>query len=220
MFSHLAVSGTVSEHKFAGSYSLGGWESLRQPATWPAQSGPTFPAHTADNGQRAPSLLHLSLRRGEETSKDLLFTDAPGEWYSRWVGKRSASDAKGARWIVEHSHRFILVADCAALGGPDVGIAREKLLSLARPLSEARSSREILVVWTKSDAQRSKETESVVAERLKGLFGPHDSLETNVHSVDCLAVLGWCLRPLVAQSLGPPDRKTSSAFWAYARGRE
>jgi hypothetical protein len=80
-----------------------------------------------------------------------MFTDAPGEWFQKWAVNREAVDGEGARWLAEHADVFLLIADCEALSGPNMGSARGSLELLARRLAAERGQRPVALVWTKSD---------------------------------------------------------------------
>jgi hypothetical protein len=58
-----------------------------------------FPPHTPSNEARTPGLLHLSFSDKQNRRKELVFTDAPGEWFSEWAINEQSPKAAGARWI-------------------------------------------------------------------------------------------------------------------------
>jgi Double-GTPase 2 len=136
---------------FAGSYSLLGWEALAGAMRWGPGTRPSFPPHTSSRGGRAPGMLHLSLRNSLGQIKDFLFTDAPGEWFSRWAVNRDDVEAQGARWVAHNADTFLLVADKAALAGPDMGSARGELQRLANRLGGELAGRSVALVWSKDD---------------------------------------------------------------------
>jgi hypothetical protein len=83
--------------------------------------------------------------------RDLLFADAPGEWFQKWATNEQAADAGGARWIARHADVTLLIADRQALAGPKMGSARNDFQLLAqRTVAEARGRR-LALVWTKGD---------------------------------------------------------------------
>src|SRR5689334_15718041 len=61
--------------RFAGSYSLSGWEAVAGALRWAPGHPPAFPAHTSSRG-RTPGLLHLGFRSEHERLKEFLFADA------------------------------------------------------------------------------------------------------------------------------------------------
>ena len=147
--------------------------------------------------------------------RDLLFTDAPGEWFTRWLTNEAADNAEGARWIADNATHFIYVVDREGLAGPNVGPVRHNTLALARRLSEHRRGRPVIAVWTKSDKPCDDGVEAVVRTRLTELFGEHQSLNLSVQDPACVKLLEMLLRdaPAVAR---PKTRATpASAFLAY-----
>jgi len=137
---------------FAGSWTLGAWESL---AAWTrfndASPQPGFPPHTPRSTERNPGLLHLALRRPDNSLRDVLLTDAPGEWFSKWAINQNAQDAEGARWTVEQSDAFIILADCQRLSGDLRGEARRELRQLIERLAPFVENRPVTLVWAKAD---------------------------------------------------------------------
>jgi hypothetical protein len=195
LFAHFSKTGTVSNFSFAGSYTIDAWDRLRQHTEWPAAHDPSFPPHTPDTADRVPSLLHLAFREGTELVRDLLFTDAPGEWFTNWVRNQSAEDARGARWIAEYASHFLFFVDRSALAGADVGKARQNTLTLARVLSEHRRDQPIAVIWTKSDEKYDENVEAPIREKLERLFGPHSSWNLDAEDPACLEILSQLLAP-------------------------
>jgi len=166
----LSQGRSFSTGTFAGSYSLEGWENLAYYLRWKGSVGPTFPPHTSRSTGRWPGLLHLALRSSRDECRDVLFTDAPGEWFTRWSIDRDAADAAGARWVHEHSYSFILVADSDALQGPKRGEARGALLEITRRLSDNLNGRRVAVVWTKADKQVPEGIKSALCSNFDRLF--------------------------------------------------
>jgi hypothetical protein len=215
LFSHLAKTGEVAGHDFAGSFSLHGWTRLREFTKWPAASGHSFPPHTPDSGERVPSLLHLAFRREGGSVQDYLFTDAPGEWFTRWLHNQDAENAKGARWIADNATRFVFVVDRDGLAGPGLGLVRNNTLMLARILSEQRRGRPIIAAWTKSDMSPNEQIERPIRQRLRELFGKHPSLNLSVNDTSSLELLKGLLEPRAAENQVPKLVLTESAFMSY-----
>ena len=161
----LTRSGT---RNFAGSYSFAGWEAVASALRWSPGQQPNFPPHTSSRGGRAPGLLHLDFRNIDGEARGYLFTDAPGEWFQKWAVNREAVDGEGARWVAEHADVFLLIADRAALSGPNMGAARNSLQLLARRLSAESANRPVALVWTKSDIAIAPEMEAAVREAVLG----------------------------------------------------
>ena len=217
MFSHFSRTAVLDDHAFAGSFSLQAWSRLKKFTTWPAAQAPMFPPHTPDSSERAPGLLHLAFRRRQELIRDLLFTDAPGEWFTRWMRNHAAEEAKGARWIAEYASCFLLVVDREGLAGPDVGLVRQNTLALARLISEHRRGRPVATVWTKSDGPCDEEIEAPVRARLSEFFDDHPTFNVSVDDVGCLRVLAFllALQNPASQPFGRRLSGTTSAFLAY-----
>jgi hypothetical protein len=142
---------TTDAALFSNSYTLAGWEAVATYLRWKPGQPPSFPPHTPSGAARAPGMLHLGFRREDGSLRDLLFADAPGEWFQKWAINEQAADAEGARWIARHADVTLLVADRQALGGPKKGAARNDFQLLAqRAVTEARERR-LALVWTKGD---------------------------------------------------------------------
>ncbi|WP_322063664.1 TRAFAC clade GTPase domain-containing protein [Burkholderia cenocepacia] len=144
---------TTDANSFSNSYTLAGWEAVATCLRWKPGQPPSFPPHTPSGATRAPGMLHLSFRREDGTLRDLLFADAPGEWFQKWAINEQAVDAEGARWIARHADVTLLIADRQALAGPQMGSARNDFQLLAqRAVAEARGRR-LALVWTKGDVE-------------------------------------------------------------------
>jgi len=219
LFVHFAESGIVGNFSFAGSYTIDAWARLKQYTVWPAAYGPSFPPHTPVTGDRVPSLLHLACRKGTSPVQDLLFTDAPGEWFTRWVRNQAADDALGARWIADHATHFLFFVDRSALASPEVGKARQDTLTLARLLAEHRRNRPVASIWTKSDETCAEKIEAPIREKLKEYFGAHSSWNLHAGDPTCLKVLSELLvrpEPSLALPIPSVSVKSSSAFMSYS----
>ncbi len=145
---------TNEENVFSNSYTLAGWEAVAASMRWkPGPLPPRFPAHTPSGKARAPGMLHLAFRRKDGTLRDLVFADAPGEWFRKWAINQETADAEGARWIAKHADVTLLIADRQALSGLRLGTARNDFQLLAqRAIAEARG-RPLALVWTKGDVE-------------------------------------------------------------------
>ncbi|MCC7375355.1 MAG: hypothetical protein IT581_11935 [Verrucomicrobiales bacterium] len=150
------------QRRFAGSYSLAGWEAVGNALRWAPGQQPNFPPHTSSRGGRAPGLLHLAFRDSQEGTRNYLFADAPGEWFHKWAVNRDSADGEGARWVATHADVFLLIADREALSGPRLGQARNALQLLAQRLAAERGSHPVALVWTKSDVAVAPELEAAV----------------------------------------------------------
>lgn len=144
---------TTEATVFSNSYTLAGWEAVATSLRWKPGHPPSFPPHTPSGATRAPGMLHLGFRREDGSLRDLLFADAPGEWFQKWAINEQAFDAEGARWIARHADVTLLVADRQALAGPKMGSARNDFQLLAqRAVAESRGRR-LALVWTKGDIE-------------------------------------------------------------------
>lgn len=169
---------------FAGSYTLGGWESLANALRWQPGQPPTFPSHTSRNPDRIPGLLHLALRSEDSRLQDVLFTDAPGEWYETWAVTSSSSDAEGARWTVKRSTALALVVDSVALSGPERGRARLKIMTLVRRLGDSLcdDERPLAVVWSKSDSAVPASIREPLQDAFAAQLPRHREFSVSVYS--------------------------------------
>lgn len=144
---------TSRESQFSNSYTLAGWEAVANCLRWKPGQAPHFPPHTPSRAARAPGMLHLAFRRQDGALRDLLFADAPGEWFQKWAVNQQAADAEGARWIARHADVTLLVADRQALAGPKMGTARNEFQLLAQRAVTASQGRRLALVWTKGDVE-------------------------------------------------------------------
>jgi hypothetical protein len=172
----------VPNNRFAGSFSLLGWEAVAGAMRWGPGSRPGFPPHTTSRGGRAPGMLHLSLRDDHGEIRDYLFTDAPGEWFSHWAVSRDDAEAQGARWVAQNADAFILVADKEALAGSEMGIARGRWQLLAHRLGAERAGRAVALVWSKNDVAITNEMEATVREVATRAISGFAEFKVSVHS--------------------------------------
>lgn len=166
---------------FAGSLTFEGWENIAGSLRWNAKNGPAFPAHTSSGSGRHPGLLHLSLQLGA-VKQDILFADAPGEWFSRWAVRRDADDAIGARWLADAADVLVVTADSDALSGPKQGLARSNLLELLRRVGAERRGRPAALVWTKSDLQVDALMRQAVANAAQNALGEYLTFSVSMRS--------------------------------------
>jgi Double-GTPase 2 len=223
------------EPRFAGSYTLLGWENVAHSLRWEGTGGLAFPLHTASGAGRVPGLLHLALRTTGGSLSDFLFADAPGEWFRRWAVDRDAPDAAGARWVSEHADVLVLVADSESLAGPQRGNARNLMQLLARRLGAERDGRPTALVWSKADVVVPREIRTAVTEAVRHAVPDVEEFSVSVYpprkkgdstggrgrtcpSTGFLALLNWVLtvrRPGIAI-----PRKAEVPFdplWAFGQ---
>jgi hypothetical protein len=210
----------IAAAKFAGSRTLGAWEAL---AAWSrnedAARAPSFPPHTPRGTFRVPGLLHLALRdRGGEL-RDILLTDAPGEWFTRWSINEDAPEAEGARWVVTHADAFLLVIDCKRLAGDERGDARKDARQLIERLSGHVAGRPTYLVWAKSDIAPAPRIRDTIRHTL-GVAIPHafevesttDRPESLAAVVEASVQAAWT--PALARLIVPPT-VNSTPFAAF-----
>lgn len=196
--------------RFAGSRTLGAWESL---AAWTrfddAARFPSFPPHTPRGTNRVPGLLHLALRGPEDDFRDLLLTDAPGEWFTRWSTQEKAPDAAGARWVARQADAFLVLADCGRLSGDTRGQARSETRLLLERLGNHVNGRPVVLVWSKTDCSPPEGIRSAILRTLKESI-PHSTQAetTSTQPETLLAALGQAVQaawlPKPARSVTEP----------------
>jgi hypothetical protein len=144
---------SLGKLQFCGSRTFGAWEAL---ASWlrfhDAIDSPTFPPHTPRGTDRVPGLLHFALRNEQDEFRDVLLTDAPGEWFAAWSTNEHSPAANGAQWIADNANAFLVMADSEQLSGQNRGIARKTLRELIERLGNHVNQRPVILVWTKCDS--------------------------------------------------------------------
>ena len=171
----LLKHGEVPGWLFAGSWTLGGWESVVQYSRWTGEPPPSFPPHTSSSG-RVPGLLHLSLRNQAGLVRDVLFTDAPGEWFTEWAKAPAQKDAIGARWVIQHSDVFLLLVDCGALANEDrLPQARRATRDLTERVGAVASHIPLGFTWTKTDVTLPAAARETI-ETSRRQFAPYSEI--------------------------------------------
>ena len=165
---------------FAGSLTLEGWENIAGNLRWNAAHGPSFPPHTSSGSGRHPGLLHLDLQV-HSTRQDLLFADAPGEWFSRWSVRRDAEDAAGAAWLSGASDVLLVIADSSELAGPKLGTARTNLLALLRRVGSERRGRPVALVWTKCDIAVDAQMREAITRAADLSLETYETFSVSIH---------------------------------------
>ena len=187
MWLHLQRGYLPAGREFAGSVTLGGWEDRAHFLRWwPSGSASSFPPHTSPSIDREASLLHATLH-GADGRREVLVTDAPGEWFTNWATHAASSAAEGARWIDERAAGFFLVLDSEALAGRSettpLGKARRQGLDIISRMSASVSGRPVAVVWSKADlvGYVSKAVRTRIEEDIEQAFdGPVDTFNVSV----------------------------------------
>ncbi|MDH5179614.1 MAG: GTPase domain-containing protein [Gammaproteobacteria bacterium] len=200
----------ISNSGFSGSRTLGAWESLAAYMRFEdAARNPSFPPHTPRGTSRVPGILHLALRNEKEEFRDVLLTDAPGEWFTRWSSKEDAPEAEGARWVVEHSDVFIIMADCDRLSGDQRGTARRETRELIERLGNHVENRPVILAWAKSDINPSEKIQEAIRRSLNDCI-PHavelntttSNHETLLEALSQAVNLAW-YPPSVGEVISP-----------------
>lgn len=153
LFRRLLNGDRIGEFRFSGSFTLSAWEAISKGFRWPQKgSAFHFPAHTSLNQKgRVPGLLHLALRDTKGRVHDVLFTDAPGEWFTDWANNMVNERAEGARWIHQLADAFLVFADVDRLNGQNRGPAREEMIRILQRLGDGLGARPVAIAWSKAD---------------------------------------------------------------------
>ena len=146
-FARLRRGHSVDGMRFAGSFTLLGWDEIARHPGFPPGGTRSFPPHTTSG--RSQALLHVRIASDSGQMFDVYFTDVPGEWFEEWAFE--PAEAPGAAWIAERADLFVLLSDTAALQGPERGQARSDYQVLARRVSSVAGDREVLPIRAKSD---------------------------------------------------------------------
>ena len=219
LYMWLLERGEIPGWSFAGSWTLGAWESLVQPSRWRAEPPPSFPPHTSSTG-RVPGLLHLRLRDEEGLVRDVLFTDAPGEWFTVWAKAPNHEGASGARWVIEHSNVILLLVDSGALSdAKTLPQARRATRDLTERLGALASHIPLGFTWTKVDVEPAATTRETI-ERARSRFAlASDVRKTTIEDPSTIAYLfAWAIergtRRSGIQGLHEP-RRSNDPFLAF-----
>lgn len=163
---------SIGDYTFAGSYTLLGWEKLAHFLSFNTHKKIHFPPHTSSKEARLPGLLHLILKDKNGNLHNILFTDAPGEWFINWAKSSEAPESKGARWIDENADAFVIIADTKAFS-ENIGSSRRVLTSIAERMKNTHQNRPTVLAWTKATFEIDNTVKYGISERVK----------TNLHSV-------------------------------------
>ena len=218
IFTLLRNGNPIGGLRFAGSYTLLGWDQVTYLAAFPPEGTRGFPPHTTSG--REPALLHVRLACGPRAFWDVYFTDAPGEWFEEWAYE--PVEMPGAQWISERADMFVLLSDSAALSGESRGTARGAYRALASRVSSVANGRDVYPVRAKCDLTPPVATE--IREALNktdiGLFGQTAtplSVIAESSVPDPLHVLDEIVRRVTAPArISVSDRSLSSdPFLSY-----
>jgi hypothetical protein len=215
----------IGELTFAGSRTLGAWESLAAHTRFDDPiKGPAFPPHTPRGIQRVPGLLHLALRNPQDEHRDVFLTDAPGEWFTRWAVKEDAPDAEGAHWTAQHADAFMVFADCQKLSGSFPVQARRDTQQLIERLSNHVGQRPVMLVWAKSDHMPASPIRNGIRTTLNRRITQAQEFDISTQRLDTLShalgkIIEAAWNPPKARAINEP-RISSQPFLAYRSRHE
>lgn len=198
----------IGSYQFAGSLTLTGWENIAWYLSWNTRNDIQFPPHTSSNAGRIPGLLHISLRNESGDKKDLIFTDAPGEWFGHWIVNKNDSNAAGAQWVHQYADAFLLFADCEMLSGTQLGKARQQAKQVADRLKHNLNHRPLCLVWSKSDIKLDEEVKKQISDHIQNSPIPnYQEFETSARNdistdlqLNILESIDWILTALSGET--------------------
>lgn len=152
----LASGKKIGNFNFSGSYSLIGWENISWSMRWNEQGQFSFPAHTSTDIGRNQGYLHLALKK-DNIVRDIIFTDVPGEWFTKWMENTENKAAEGANRIIKESDGFIFFVDCDGLNKSNTNrtLIKRNTENLAARLNNHLSERPIALLWSKADTKKN-----------------------------------------------------------------
>ena len=191
----------IGDFTFSGSLTLTGWENIAWYLSWKKNNEIEYPPHTSRAAGRVPGLLHLALKDMRGKKIDVIFTDAPGEWFDTWATNKNDENAKGARWIDQVADAFLLFADCEELSDKlKKGVARRKIKGLLDRLTGTKITKPLALIWAKSDKEVKAEKEQInqfVQKKAMSVYQDFavsvvdDTLQDNI-----LKSIAWLLKVL------------------------
>lgn len=203
----------IGNYQFSGSLTLTGWENIAWYLSWNTHNDIQFPPHTSSNAGRIPGLLHLSLRNEKGEKKELIFTDAPGEWFGHWIMNKMDANAAGAQWVHEFADAFLLFADCETLSGTQLGKARQQTKLVADRLKHDLKNRPLGLVWSKSDINLDEEVKKQISNHIQNSPIPnYQEFETSARNetntdlqLNILESISWILDALSGETNNLPQ---------------
>ncbi len=221
LYMWLLEHGTVAGWSFAGSWTLGGWESVVQYSRWTSEPPPSFPPHTSSAG-RHPGILHLALRsQSTGRLRDVLLTDAPGEWFSQWARVPGSTASEGARWVIEKADALLLLVDTGALAdGGKLPSTRRATRDLMERVG-AQASCTTAVVWTKDDIEVTETVAATIENASSEFLSSARSMRTTIETPQTIeACFGWAIDAATRRSpleIGAEPRLSNDPFLALRR---
>ena len=213
-------------YEFAGSWTLGGWENISHKLRWSnSTQPPSFPAHTPRNAARQPGLLHLTLRDEHDELHNVLFADAPGEWFERWAVDRADPRSEGARWLERHADAVAVLLDSERLSDPERrGGTRSKTLQLLTRVEDAFNVHSCAVVWAKHDAFVHNAAIKAVENKVAQMPGIEEfktiSANNTLPSSGVVELAAWLVnQAIISHGLGEIEVPLGTTPFAQFRGR-
>jgi hypothetical protein len=217
---------TLRDFKFAGSYSLIGWDELHFNLT--LNKGKVSFADPTPVGVNR--LYHLALKGTDDRLHDILFSDASGETFAYWSQNKDDENGANAKWVHKNSDGFILFVDCDALV-ENLSVAKNEILDIGQQLSSELGSRPVVVVWSKADkfSQVNPKIVESIKERLPSLFTNFKEIEISnllgatpdeLVQKNNLDVVNWLLDKILVKQrlvLDPVANLASSDFFINYR---
>lgn len=221
LYMWLLMHGTVAGWNFAGSWTLGGWESVVQYSRWTSEPPPSFPPHTSSAG-RHPGILHLALRsQATGRLRDVLLTDAPGEWFSQWSRVPGSSASEGARWVVERADALLLLVDNGALSDSEKLPATRRATRDLMERVGARTTCRTAVVWTKDDIRVPEGVAKTIETASREFMPAAQIMRTSIKDPDRIeACFAWAIEAATARlpmQIEPEPRLSPDPFLALRR---
>lgn len=173
----------IGAFSFAGSYTLTGWEDISFNLKWKTEDPKIqFPPHTTSNAGRIPGLLHLALKNDDGIIHNVIFTDAPGEWFKDWSINKKNSKAEGANWIYSKADAFLMFADRDKLSGVERGSTRNTITQLLVRLKENIRNRPLGLVWSKSDIEIASSIKNSISTYFTSNFNNNEEFEVSARN--------------------------------------
>jgi hypothetical protein len=159
--------------------------------------------------------------------RDVLFTDAPGEWFTEWARNESSSAAEGSRWIARNADVLALFVDSDRIHKLETrGEARNHYQLLVERCASLSGSRPLMCVRTKSDVLLStRMTEFLVRaqerflRRAKWAHVSKDKPAALYDAFQDLVTTSLASRTVIANEAAFPVLEARDPFLAF-RGRD
>ena len=188
LYMWLLKYGRLDNWQFAGSWTLGGWESIVSNCRWTDQPPPSFPPHTTSSAGRYPGMLHLAFRDPAGKLRDIILTDAPGEWFVKWARCPTDHSLQGARWVFSHADALLLLIDSAALADRHkLAATRRATRDLVEMVGAHNSHLSLSTVWAKADVEVPKELKETIQKACEAFMPHSNTLKTTIQTPETIA---------------------------------